>query len=109
MSQLLTAHQALVDWAEKKPDQVFLNQPVDGVVRTLTWAESADTSRRMARALLGLDLRPGDKVAILAKNSAEWILADIAIAMAGLISVPIYPTAGAGTISHVLQHRDRKR
>jgi len=106
MSELITAHQALIDWARKNPDRVFLNQPVDGVVCTLTWAESADASRRMASALLGLGLRPGDKVAILAKNCAEWFLADIAIAMAGLISVPIYPTAGAGTISHVMQHSE---
>jgi long-subunit acyl-CoA synthetase (AMP-forming) len=106
MTEFLTAHQALVDWAEKKPDRVFLNQPVDGVVRTLTWSESADAARRMATALLGLGLKPGDKVAILAKNSAEWFLADIAIAMAGLISVPIYPTAGPETIAHVLQHSE---
>jgi len=108
MTELLTAHQALIDWAQKKPDQVFLNQPVEGMARTLTWGESADASRRMASALLDLGLRPGDKVAILAKNSAEWFLADIAIAMAGLISVPIYPTAGAGTIIHVMQHSEAK-
>jgi long-subunit acyl-CoA synthetase (AMP-forming) len=89
MTEFLTAHQALIDWAEKEPDRNFLNQPVDGIVRTFTWAESADASRRMANALLALGLTRGDKVAILAKNSAEWFLADIAIAMAGLISVPI--------------------
>jgi long-subunit acyl-CoA synthetase (AMP-forming) len=108
MTEFLTAHQALVDWAEKEPDRIFLNQPVDGIVRTFTWAESADASRRMASALLSIGLRPGDKVAILAKNSAEWFLADIAIAMAGLISVPIYPTAGPGTVGHVLQHSEAK-
>jgi len=106
MTKFLTAHQALIDWAERKPDRVFLNQPVDGVLRSITWRESADASRRMASALLELGLSPGDKVAILAKNSAEWFLADVAIAMAGLISVPIYPTAGPGTISHVLQHSE---
>ena len=108
MTELLTAHQALIDWAEKKPDRVFLRQPVDGVVRTFTWGESVDASRRMASALLSLSLKPGDTVAILAKNSAEWILADIAIAMAGLVSVPIYPTAGADTISHVVRHSEAK-
>ena len=62
----------------------------------------------MASALSSLDLKPGDKVAILAKNSAEWLLTDMAIAMAGMISVPIYPTAGPETISHVLQHSEAK-
>lgn len=108
MTELITAHQALCNWAQKKPDQVFLHQPVDGAVRTHTWSECEDASRRIASALLALGLEPGDKVAILAKNSAEWLLADIAIAMAGLISVPIYPTAGTETISHVLQHSEAK-
>ena len=106
MTDFKTAHQALVEWAGKTPERVFLHQPVDGRMRTYTWAEAEDTCRRMAAALLGLGLQPGDRVAILAKNSAEWMLADVAISMAGLVSVPIYPTAGVDTISYVLGHSE---
>jgi long-subunit acyl-CoA synthetase (AMP-forming) len=106
MNQFKTAHRALVEWAEKTPDRIFLHQPVDGALRTYTWAESEDVCRRLASALLGLGLKRGDKVAILAKNSAEWMLADVAISMAGLVSVPIYPTAGVDTISYVLGHSE---
>lgn len=108
MKQHQPAHHALVEWAEKSPDRVFLHQPIDGALRQTTWAEAAQSTRRMASALLTFDLEPGDRVAILAKNSAEWILADIAIAMAGLVSVPIYPTAGPETVSHVLSHSGAK-
>jgi long-subunit acyl-CoA synthetase (AMP-forming) len=108
MSEALTAHKALLEWADKTPDRVFLHQPVHGQLRETTWREAADSSRRVAQGLLSLELKPGDKVAILAKNSAEWILADVAIAMAGLISVPVYPTAGADTISHVLRHSEAR-
>lgn len=108
MSEVLTAHGAMLEWAEKTPDRVFLNQPVGGHVRTFTWKRSADSARRMAGALLGLGLEPGDHVAILAKNSAEWMLADIAISMAGLVSVPIYPTANADTISYIVGHSEVK-
>jgi long-subunit acyl-CoA synthetase (AMP-forming) len=106
MNEFLTAHHALVEWAEKTPGRVFLHQPVGGEMRTYSWQQSADVSRRMASALLGLGLQRGDKVAILAKNSAEWMLADFAISMAGLVSVPIYPTAGVDTISYVLGHSE---
>ena len=106
MNEFLTAHQALVNWAAKMPDRVFLHQPVDGTVRTTTWREAEDACRRMATGLGSIGLKPGDKVAILAKNSAEWILADIAIAMAGMISVPIYPTASAETVSYILEHSE---
>ena len=104
MSEFLTAHQALMNWAQQDPDRVFLNQPVDGEVYSFTWGQSADAARRMASALLDLGLRKGDGVAILSKNCAEWFFADLAISMAGLISVPIYPTANEETISHVLRH-----
>jgi long-chain acyl-CoA synthetase len=106
MNDFRPAHDALLDWAGKTPDRIFLHQPVNGELRTYTWQEAADESRRMASALLGLGLKNGDKVAILAKNSAEWMLADLAISMAGLISVPIYPTAGVDTISYVLGHSE---
>ncbi len=108
MTEFQTAHHALINWAQKDPDRDFLHQPVDGIVRTYTWGESADATRKMASALLDLGLEPGDTVAILAKNCAEWFLADMAIAMAGLISVPIYPTAGPETISHVIEHSEAK-
>ena len=102
MSDLLTAHQALLNWAARTPDRIFLYQPVQEELRTYTWQQSENVTRRMASALLGLGLQPGDKVAILAKNSAEWILADLAIAMAGMISVPIYPTASVDTIAYIV-------
>lgn len=105
---LLTAHKVVSNWAEKMPDRQFLLQPVDGVLRVTTFADAVDQSRRMAAALVGLGLNPGDKVAILAKNSAEWVLADLSIAMAGLISVPIYPTANADTITYAIGHSEAK-
>jgi len=83
MREFLTAHQAVLDWAASMPEQVFLSQPVAGQLRTWTWQAAADDSRRMACALRGLGLKPGDRVGILAKNCAEWLLADVAIAMPG--------------------------
>lgn len=108
MAEFLAAHAALLKWAEKTPDREFLIQPVDGDVRIHTWRQAESDCRRMASALLGLGLQPGDKVAILAKNSAEWMLVDMAIAMAGLVSVPIYPTASSDTIRYIIGHSDAR-
>ena len=108
MNNSLTAHAALARWGETMPDREFLLQPVCGELRTITFGEATDQARRMAAALIGLGLEPGDKVAILGKNSAEWVLADLAIAMAGLVSVPVYPTANAETVAYVLEHSEAK-
>ncbi|MBT8078622.1 MAG: AMP-binding protein [Gammaproteobacteria bacterium] len=108
MQEPLTAWQAVVAHAERDPDRTFLNQPVEGEVISWTFGEAVDNARRFASALRGMGLEKGDRVAILSKNVAEWLLADYAIMMAGLISVPIYPTAGAATIRHVMRHSEAK-
>lgn len=108
MKNLLTAHQALIRRAASDPDREFLLQPVDGELRVTTFSEAEDQARRTAAALFGLGLKAGDKVAILAKNSAEWVLADLSIAMAGMVSVPIYPTASADTVGYILEHSEAK-
>ena len=108
MNKTLAAHEAVARWAEESPDREFLLQPVDGELHVLTRAEAEDRARRMAAALLGLGLEPGDKVAILGKNCAEWVLADLAIAMAGMVSVPIYPTANADTVAYIIGHSEAR-
>jgi long-chain acyl-CoA synthetase len=90
------------------PDKTWLHQPVNRVWRTYTWGEADEQARKMAQALLANGLTCGDKIAVIGKNSAEWFIADLAIMMAGLISVPIYPTAGADNIKYVLEHSGAK-
>ena len=104
MTDTKTAPDALAEWAEKTPERTFLTQPFEGGVREWTFRQAYDDAARFASALLKLGLTPGDRVAILSKNCAEWLIADVAISMAGLVSVPIYPTAGTDTISYVLEH-----
>ena len=87
MTELRTAPDALAMWAEKTPDRPFLTQPLNGEVREWTFRQAHDDASRFAAALLKLGLSPGDRVAILSKNCAEWMIADIAISMAGLVSV----------------------
>ncbi|MCL2914488.1 AMP-binding protein [Shewanella corallii] len=90
------------------PDKVWLNQPVNRKWTSYTWKQADTQARIIASALHANGLQPGDKVAIIGKNSAEWFICDFAIMMAGLISVPIYPTAGADNIRYVLEHSGAK-
>ena len=108
MTETKTAPDALAEWAAKTPERTFLTQPFQGEIREWTFKQAHDDAARFATALLNLGLAPGDKVAILSKNCAEWMIADAAIAMAGLVSVPIYPTAGADMIGYVLEHSEAR-
>ena len=95
-------------WEKENPDRIFLRQPINGVWKTWTWAQAGNEARRIAQGFYSLGLKEGDHIAILSKNCAEWIIADIAIMMAGCISIPIYPTLSATAIEPILIHSESK-
>lgn len=96
----------LYHWEKTTPDTVYLRQPIKGVYQEYSWGQTANIVRRLAHSLQQLNLPQGAKVAIWSKNCAEWIMADLAIMMAGYVSVPIYFTANAQTIGYVLEHSE---
>ncbi len=93
---------------KQQPDADYLHQPIDGELRVFTWSEVDSQARSVASALLALGATPGDRVGIFSKNCAEWFIADLAIMMAGLISVPIYHTANRDTIRYILDDSECK-
>ena len=94
-------------WERTQPDAVYLTEPTpDGRVVNHTWKEVGDEARRMAAWLRSLQLPPRSAISIVGKNSAHWIMADLAIWLAGHISVPIYPTVSADTAKYVFEHCD---
>jgi len=103
------ALERLYRWESTAPDRVVFTQPIGGgAVQDLTWREVADQARRMARHLAERGWEPGSRIAILGKNSAHWIIADLAIWMAGYVSVPLYPTLAAGTVRQILEHSEAR-
>ncbi|WP_299493323.1 AMP-binding protein [uncultured Shewanella sp.] len=98
----------LEHWVATQGDQVYLKQPINGQYKEFTWKEVYDQVQQLAGGLRHLGLVPGDKVAILSKNCAEWFITDLTLMYAGYVSVPIYPTANADTIRYTLEHSDAK-
>ena len=86
--------------------QLFLTQPRKGEIRSWTWAEAMQEIRRIAGWLADQNWAPGSRVVILSKNSAWWIMADIAIWMSGHVSVPFFPSLRNESLSSLFQHSD---
>jgi long-subunit acyl-CoA synthetase (AMP-forming) len=91
------------------PDLVYLTQPVGGgEVVDYTWGEVLRQSRCMASYLQGLGLAPGSTIGMLSKNCAHFIMAELAIWMAGYATVAIFPTESATIIRYVLEHSEAR-
>ncbi|QBX42821.1 AMP-binding protein [Pseudomonas fluorescens] len=91
----------------RHPRQRFLVQPIGGgQVETLTWADVGHQARCAAHWLRARDLPQGSHIALISKNCAHWIIADLAIWMAGHVSVPLYPNLTADSVNQVLTHSE---
>ncbi|MCV2360730.1 AMP-binding protein [Paucibacter sp. TC2R-5] len=107
------ALQRFYHWERSLGPRVALTQPMGGgAVQELTWSQVGDQVRRMATHLKAQGEAqgwgPGAKVAILSKNCAWWLMSDLAIWMAGYVSVPLYPTLAPETIRQILTHSEAK-
>ncbi len=98
-----------LDWEKKAPDATYMTQPTGGgAVETYTWRQALDEARRMAAHLKSLNYPPKSHIALVSKNCAHWIIADLAIWLADHVSVPLYPTLTSDTVSKILEHSESK-
>jgi len=100
--------EAFLHWEKNTPNQVFLKQPINGKFINYTFKEAGDEARRIASHFKKLNLKEGSHIALLSKNCAHWVISDLAIMMAGCVSIPIYPTLNADSINQILIHSESK-
>jgi len=108
-----TSTKTLVDcfeqWCKTAPDKAYLCQPMGDAKKTIvnyTFAEARAEVIKMATYLTSLDLPSGSRIALMSKNCAWWILADLAIVMSGHVTVPVYPTLTGSTVEYILEHSE---
>lgn len=94
---------AFYKWEKEIPNKPFLLQPFGENWETWTWGEVGQKARKMANGLLSLGLPPKSNVGLVSKNCREWIVADLAIMMAGHVSVPFFATLTGKQIGQVLE------
>jgi long-chain acyl-CoA synthetase len=90
--------------AERRGEAAFLWQKQGGAYRALSWRAVAETVRALAGGLAGLGIGAGDRVALVAENRPEWLIADLAIMTLGAIAVPTFTTNTVADHRHILSH-----
>ncbi|WP_253650665.1 AMP-binding protein [Vibrio sp. Y29_XK_CS5] len=101
-------NEMILKWAEERPNEVYLKQIINRQFVEFTYAEVADKALKFVTALRNLGVQPGEKVALVSKNCAEWFICDLAMMLGDYVSVPIFPTAGADTIEYCVTHSESK-
>ncbi|AWZ10811.1 long-chain fatty acid--CoA ligase [Streptomyces sp. ICC1] len=69
---------------------------------TVSYGQLRIRVRESGRALLGLGVAAGDRVAVLAETRPEWTYTHFGVLAAGAVLVPVYPTAGEEELAWVL-------
>ena len=70
----------------------------------LSYAELGIAVREIARGLIALGVRPGERVSILSGTRAEWTLADLGALCAGAVVAPIYHSNSPEECRYILEH-----
>ena len=93
---------------EKTPEAEAYRQyePAAGAWRSYRWREMRALAGRWRAALARENLAPGERVAILLRNSVEWVCFDQAAQSLGLAVVPLYVTDNPENIAYILRDCD---
>lgn len=93
---------------EKYPREDMYSGKQDGIWVKYSSADVIENTDLVSYGLLSMGLVKGDKIGTITPNKPEWNFADIGIAQAGMIHVPIYPTIGTEEYKYILEHSDVK-
>jgi long-chain acyl-CoA synthetase len=94
---------ALADRARTHPDAVAYRAKRLGLYQERSWSEYAVLVARIAHALRGLGLAPGERMAIMVDACEEWMLLDLGAQAAGAITYGIYPTSSPDELEYQLR------
>ncbi len=76
--------------------------------KTMTFGEADVAAREIAAGLVAGGVVPGDRVCLLSQTRVEWALCDIAILLAGGVTVPIYSSNTAEQSEFIIRDAGAK-
>jgi long-chain acyl-CoA synthetase len=85
-------------WAEREPGRVTFGRKSDGGWLPVTASQFAARVAAVAAGLIAEGIQPGDRVALMAATSLDWLVCDFAVWAAGAVTVPVYETSSVKQI-----------
>ena len=90
-----------VDRVAKTPAAEAYRFPRGAAWESVTWAQADDRVRQMAAGLVALGIESEQRVALASSTRYEWVIADLAVMLAGAATTTIYPTTSESDVTYI--------
>lgn len=99
---------ALIRRSLSQKRDAVLAERVEGTWTPTSSERLIERVSNIACAIRDAGLEQGDRVALIAADCVNWIVADFATLFAGCVVVPIFPTQAPDQVSYILQNSESK-
>ena len=101
-----TIPRRLFNQAERRPDAPAHHSKKGGVYRPKSYRELANEVKRLGKAFIALDQKPGFTVCILGFNRSEWVAFDLAAMSVAGVPAGIYTTCSPEEVQYIIHHAE---
>ena len=91
-----------VDRVAKSPDAEAFRFPQAEAWESVTWTQTDAHVRRLAAGLMALGIESEQRVALASSTRYEWVIADLAVMLAGAATTTIYPTTSEVDVTYIV-------
>ena len=91
-----------VDRVAKTPSAEAFRFPRDAAWESVNWTQVDARVRPIAAGLVALGIRSEDRVGIASSTRYEWVVADLAVMLAGAATTAIYPTTAESDVTYIV-------
>ena len=91
-----------VDRVAKTPAAEAFRFPREAAWESVTWAQTDARVRQMAAGLVALGIESEQRVALASSTRYEWVIADLAVTLAGAATTTIYPTTSESDVTYIV-------
>ncbi len=99
-------HDLLQEVCAKYASQTAYQYKRQGSWKNVTWADHQIACQKIAKSLIALGMKKGERVGILSQTRLEWVQCDFGIISSGGVTVGIYPTNLAPDCAYIVNHSD---
>jgi long-chain acyl-CoA synthetase len=91
-----------LDRIQQTPDAEAFRYRENGQWRSLTWQQTSDQVECLAAGLIALGVQPSQRVALASGTRIEWVIANLAVLLAGAATTTVYPSTTAADVAYIL-------